>query len=484
MFKNQYLLTNKKIPTQKDTTKINIGEFNLYFGNDIESYTIKKNKKKIILLGYTFHCHNNLSEQELIEHLSTLNNEERLDEIDSWCGHFVLIISDKEIKIYNDACASFKVFYGHQDDIKVLGSDPKIINKFFNFQEDISTQKSIFYQSDFFKKNSTKIGHDTRFKNLYQLVSNHCLNFKENKSERIFPRVRREEITQKEAGDKLIPIFHHLIALIEKRHTIYASLTAGYDSRMLMAATKNISSKINYYTFKLPNDNKKKADYLLPRKITTDLGLKYSFVNIKEISENIKNKILASYDLPKLRPFEQYRDIFAQNKKENILLVGFVSEIAKNYLERVSVKSGKDIVRAVHLPDNQYLEKYYENWLNSNGKVISNLNYELLDFIHWEQDITNFAGQNTYYAHHYIRLFSIFNSREILKTMLAVPIEDRDGKNPIFFKYLINKMWPELMRYPFNPTFREKVILFMKYIKIYPFYKYLQIKFHKNGIVE
>jgi len=148
------------------------------------------------------------------------------------------------------------------------------------------------------------------------------------------------------------------------------------------------------------------------------------------------------------------------------------------------VKSGKDIVRAVHLPDNQYLEKYYENWLNSNGKVISNLNYELLDFIHWEQDITNFAGQNTYYAHHYIRLFSIFNSREILKTMLAVPIEDRDGKNPIFFKYLINKMWPELMRYPFNPTFREKVILFMKYIKIYPFYKYLQIKFHKNGIVE
>ena len=217
MFKNQYLLTNKKIPTQKDTTKINIGEFNLYFGNDIESYTIKKNKKKIILLGYTFHCHNNLSEQELIEHLSTLNNEERLDEIDSWCGHFVLFLFDKEIKIYNDACASFKVFYGHQDDIKVLGSDPKIINKFFNFQEDLSTQKSIFYQSDFFKKNSTKIGHDTRFKNLYQLVSNHCLNFKENKSERIFPRIRREEITQKEAGDKLIPIFHHLIALIEKR---------------------------------------------------------------------------------------------------------------------------------------------------------------------------------------------------------------------------------------------------------------------------
>ena len=102
----------------------------------------------------------------------------------------------------------------------------------------------------------------------------------------------------------------------------------------------------------------------------------------------------------------------------------------------------------------------------------------------YDKDITNFAGQNTYYAHHYVRLFSIFNSREILRIMLSVPAEKRDSKSPIFFKHLIKKMWPDLMNYPFNPTFKEKTILFMKKIKIYPFYKYLQIKFLKHGMIK
>ena len=483
MFRNQYLLTNKGISLQKETTKIRIGEFSLYFGNDIEHYTIQKNNKQITLLGYVFHCYNSFSEQELIERLLPLNKTELLDEIDLWCGHFVLFVGNKNIKIYNDACASFKVFYGKKDDAKVIGSDPKIITTFFDFEEDKNPEKLKFYQSDYYKSNPTKIGHDSRFKNLYQLVSNHCLNIENNTSERVFPRKKREELSQEMAGKELITIFNHLTKLIEKRHTIYTSLTAGYDSRLLMAATKKISDRIEYYTFKLPNQKEDYIDYTLPKKITSDLGLNYSFIRIKELPENIKDSILTSYDYPKLRPFEQYKDIFPENTKENILLVGFVSEVAKNYLESVKVKNGKDVVRAVHLPDNNYLANYYQNWLNKNKQVILNFNYEVLDFIHWEQDITNFAGQNTYYAHHYVRLFSIFNSREILKIMLSVSPEKRDGKSPEFFKYLIKNMWPDLIKYPFNPTLKEKGILFMKKINIYPLYKYLQVKFKSNGEV-
>jgi hypothetical protein len=166
MFRNQYLLTNKEIPSQKDTSKIPIGEFTLYFGKDIEYYTIQKNDKQITLLGYVFHCYNSLSEQKLIENLLTLSDAELLDEIDLWCGHFVLFVGKKDIKIYNDACASFKVFYGKNKEATVIGSDPKIITTFFDFEEDKNPEKLKFYQSVFFKKTTTKIGHDSRFKNM------------------------------------------------------------------------------------------------------------------------------------------------------------------------------------------------------------------------------------------------------------------------------------------------------------------------------
>lgn len=482
MFKNQYIFTNKKINPPSLCNSYKIGTYNLVISQEIKVFI--SNDNSIALIGYSFNCYNSKTEQEIVNHLSTLNNKKILNEIDNLCGHFIIISNINQLKIYTDACSSLKVFYGKTNKYTFIGSDPKTLCRFYNFTFHNDKEKNIFYQSKYFLNNSTKVGHHTRYKNIYQLVSNHCLSVNNLKSERIFPRNKRDELSMKDACGKLIPIFKNIINQIEKRHTIYTSITAGYDSRLLMSATKKFSEKIKYYTFKLPNKDKNLTDYILPKKICLDLNLNYSSIKIDNLKKEKINEIKSIYDLPKLRPFQQYNNIFPKNKKQNILLVGFVSEVAKNYLEKVKVRNGKDIVRAVHSPDNKYLESYYQNWLDRNQQHIKKFGYEILDFIHWEQDITNFAGQNTYYAHHYVNLFSIFNSREILKIMLAVKPKLRDGKNTIFFKYLIKKMWPELMRYPFNPTFREKVILFMKYIKIYPFYKYLQIKFYKHGKVE
>ena len=482
MFKNQYILTDKNIPPPSLSNSFKIGNYNLVASQEIQVFI--SNNNIITLIGYSFHCYNSKNEQEIVNHLSTLENEEILSEIDNLCGHFVIISNKNQLKIYTDACSSLKVFYGKSNKYTFIGSDPKTLCQFHNFTFDNDKERNAFYQSKYFLNDNTKVGHHTRYKNIYQLVSNHCLSVNNLKSERIFPRKKREELSMKDASEKLIPIFKNILIQIEKKHTIFTSITAGYDSRLLMSATKEFTEKIRYYTFKLPNKPENLTDYILPKKICSDLNLHYSSIKIDNLNKDIIKEIKSIYDLPKLRPFQQYKNIFPKNKKPNILLVGFVSEVAKNYLEKVKVENGKDVVRAVHSPDNKYLENYYQNWLDRNQQHIKKFEYEVLDFIHWEQDITNFAGQNTYYAHHYVNLFSIFNSREILKIMLAVQPKLRDGKNTIFFKYLIEKMWPELLNYPFNPTKKEKIILFMKKIKIYPIYKFLQIYFYKHGEVK
>ena len=482
MYKNQYIITDKNITPPSDSNSFKIGKFRLYTSKEIQ-FSISNNKN-IILLGYTFHCYNQSSEKEIVNKLSRLENEQFLDEIDNLCGHYVLFRNKQQINIYTDASSSFKVFYGESNKNTFIGSDPRILNKYSNFNLHTKTDKKIFYESDYFLKNRIKIGHHTRYKDMYQLISNHKLIIENLISERIFPREKRLEISMQNAKDKLIPIFENILTKIEEKYTIFSSITAGYDSRLLMSATKKISHKIQYYTFQLPEKSTNFIDYTIPKSICSNLKLNYISIKISELDNNTKNTIENIYDLPKEKPFQQYKDIFPDNKKPNILLVGFVSEIAKNYLERVKIRNGKDIVRANHYPDNKYLQKYYQKWLDKNKKTIRNLGYETLDFIHWEQDITNFAGQNTYYAHHYVNLFSIFNSREIIKIMLSVNINQRDGKNTEFFRYLISSMWPELLNYPFNPTKKDKIILFMKKIKIYSFYKYLQINLQKYGEIK
>ena len=102
------------------------------FFKGLSSYiqTFISNNKKFTLIGYTFHCYNSKTEQEIVDHLSILENEKILDEIDNLCGHFVLISNKKELKIYTDACSSFKVFYGKSDKYSFIGSDPKILCQF------------------------------------------------------------------------------------------------------------------------------------------------------------------------------------------------------------------------------------------------------------------------------------------------------------------------------------------------------------------
>jgi len=214
MFKNQYILTDKKINTPALSNLNKIGKYNLITSKEIQIHASKD--KQIILLGYTFHCYNSKNEQEIVNHLSSLESEKLLDEIDNLCGNFILISNKKQLKIYTDASSSFKVFYAKTNNRSFIGSDPKTLCKFYDFTFHTDKNKKTFYESKYFIEEKTKVGHHTRYKNIYQLISNHCLIVSNLKSERIFPRKRREELSMKDASQKLIPIFENILNKIEE----------------------------------------------------------------------------------------------------------------------------------------------------------------------------------------------------------------------------------------------------------------------------
>lgn len=486
--KNQYILVNKKLPEKEGWNHIEIGEYNLYFDENITFNEVQEENGHYILLGNLIHIYKEMNESNVLNNLQGLIHEQIFEETSNWCGHFILISKTDCIKIYNNACASFKIYYGNQGETKLIGSDPKILTLFSNFETATEGDKSIFYNSNYFQQNRNKIGNETRYHEIFQVVSNHCLDLNSMKSIRMFPKHKRETLTVDEAIKELVPIFQHIIRNLEKHYNLFVSMTAGYDSRLLISTTKKIKDKITYYTIKFPTNKSNHIDYKIPKLISKKLKLNYVLKNLNPFMTSVeRNNIENTYDLPRLKSFIQYQYPYFKNtkknkKKKDILLVGVISEVAKNYLERINVSSGKDIVRSLHFPDNNYLESYFQTWYHKNNTLIKNLDYELLDFLHWEQDITNYAGQNIQYAHHYQPIFSIFNCRKVLEIMLSVDPKYRDTKSPILYKRLIDYMWSDLLNFPFNPTIKEKTILFLKKIKMYRLYKWFLIKFYSKKL--
>ena len=160
-----------------------------------------------------------------------------------------------------------------------------------------------------------------------------------------------------------------------------------------------------------------------------------------------------------------------------IILLGFASEICKNYYESTKDISGKRYAELVGFSGFVYAEQYFETWLSKNKKHIEKHGYETNDLAHWEQDITNFAAYNGCVSDSMRHSFSPFACYELLESLLSVEKKHRDKHSNKLYKNIINKFWPELMKYPVNPYLRDRSIVLMKKIRLYNTYRKVMTTF-------
>jgi hypothetical protein len=78
-------------------------------------------------------------------------------------------------------------------------------------------------------------------------------------------------------------------------------------------------------------------------------------------------------------------------------------------------------------------------------------NYDVLDLFYWESRMGSWAARG--YTEWDIAqdVFSPYNCRDLLVTMLGVPAEDRRPPESRLHCRIIEILWPQLLRYPINP---------------------------------
>ena len=76
------------------------------------------------------------------------------------------------------------------------------------------------------------------------------------------------------------------LVAISKRYNVIQPITAGYDSRVLLAASKPIRNKIKYYTFKT-DLTKNSPDLMIPQRLSNHLDLNYMSIDTEESEQRI-----------------------------------------------------------------------------------------------------------------------------------------------------------------------------------------------------
>ena len=371
-FRRQFLLSSKQLefPDHWVTNKFKRGKLPLYLYNhpDLKVTIVKNAITELILLGYILDVYNpHLDDREILEKLIVLKDFDGIvNATANFNGRFVIIyLCEKEIKVFNDATGFREIYYGNIDENLICGSTSSIIGEYFGVQKSEEGELFRFTQSEIFKKSGNlMIGKNTPYPSVYHLLPNHYLDLVHQKTIRFWPVHRIEKPVIKEAIKEMCDILQRTFEAASSRYALFQGLTSGWDTRLLLAASKNNLENIKFYYnrgFKRDQLDKPAVDFCIACEIAERFQLDFQSIELDEIRidetfERIyyQNNALAR---PQLLPV--FYDAYLKGLENTITVSGTMgNEILRILFPlKRNTRDSKEILKLLHYDDFPFLEK-------------------------------------------------------------------------------------------------------------------------------
>jgi hypothetical protein len=478
LYKRGFLFTDIKNPVFYDDDSqaifngwscLNIGNYRLFYDpvQLIGSDTTDENM--VVILGMALNPFDGIDDSnEIARKLLDCKNVSEikfLEYLNQLSGRFLVISKRSEnIEIFNDACGTRTVFYDKYDMQTMVSSHATLIANLMNYQ--ISDEANYFFYNKNYKKTLMKKlpGIMSPYEGVYILTPNTKLKLPERRIERIFPYKENPTVENYDELEKEVAELMRLqINMLNARTKIAMSLTAGMDSRVTLAATRELSGEIVYFTY-LTKNERHILDVKTAKEICDDFHL------IHRVYEWDKSFAAGQEDFKYiwLKNLGIERGIMWLNKiyadsypKDRIHIRSNIAEIAK---------ADSNVFKSGNLSDRQLAFIYTTTPMNKDEKVIrkfsefmrtadfnekSLLNYDYRDMFEWEFNMCQWHSWILMESDMSHDTFLIYNNREILRKMLSLPYNERLNKK--IFIGIIKRLWPELLDYPVNGKMVETV---------------------------
>ena len=249
---------------------------------DLEVNQIKNHNIELTSLGYLIDpYHPEIGNREiLINLLSEIENiYDIFNKTKSLSGRWIIILDDgSETILFNDACGLRQVYYTDFNSQQIwCASQPGIIAEELNLDFD-SNAKNFFQTISKQHKEYWWPGNSSPYRGIVKLAPNHWLDFKKRKCFRFYPNEKLNNISIKEGVEKSSELLKRLIGSAANRFDIAFSTSAGWDSRLLLAASKEYCDKFYFFSKIFYNLSEKSPDIVIPSILLKKFGLKHNVI--------------------------------------------------------------------------------------------------------------------------------------------------------------------------------------------------------------
>lgn len=456
----------------------------LYHHPDLKVYYSKSDRFSLVVIGYIIDpYHPDLNTPEV---LNTLILQKDLDavirETHKFSGRFaVLYFDDNHLDVFHDFTAFREVYYYFNEEVFALGSTPNLLADFLEIEKTQNPEILSFWNSEALKMNDTTwVGFDTPFESVRQLPPNHYLDILTKNVKRYWPLSPLSKISLKDCTEESARILKGTIENAVKQFPLHVGLTAGWDTRLVLAATRDFRDKIFYYTNR--RGNSPSRDLSIPEKISSLTGIRINFIDIDEIVPDsfvelfMSNNILAR---KKLLPV--FYEVYKRGWDNTVTLSGTSGNgLARIYLRipKGSPINGTTIAKLSHYEHEPYAVKALDEWSREALPLCRNFNIDIMDLFQAEQDNSHWASLASSEQDIVREEIRVFNNRYLIELFWSLDEKYRYQYDPDNYKSIIRLLWPELLKIPVNPSRKNKLYGILRTIglerTVYTLYKNYQ----------
>jgi hypothetical protein len=373
--------------------------------------------------------------------------------VSSLAGRYVaLIITDTVSKVYIDPAGQLSVVFTPKE--KMVGSSLYVISDISKPLIDLAELINIPEEDASYQFGITPhVG-------VKRLLPNHFLDLRDFIERRHWPRPgelstrssKNIELTVDKIRRKLR---RNILAVIDQ-HPVCMSLTAGRDSRMLLASVMDRLEEIQFFTMQLPDENAR-----LDCRVATSLAKRFHFKHeILEWQEaNAEELNTWQIRVGRSCAGRTWRAVRTrlQLDPKRTLLPGLIGEMFRGSLWQDSdfsskVISTEELVVRIEKQNQPVISKAAAHWM-SNLPLTNPL--DVLNFYELEQ-LFGCKAAPSHYGHINNPMITVLSDRHILELALELPADYRF--KGLLAKDLIRQYSQKMSRIPFNEDFGTRAI--------------------------
>lgn len=376
----------------------------------------------------------------------------------------VIAVSGGEARLVHDAAGTKQVYYTDTRSSAKLplwcASQPGLLAELLGLATD--PEVDALMQSEVFRREPQYWwpGDSSPISEVRLLLPNHYLDLNSGRPHRYWPTRSRTPVSLGEAVERCSGILRGTVLAASKRYPLTLPITAGFDSRVVLAAARPIAHELNYYTFvfkKYLNSNH--PDVIVPRRLLRRLGLEHHVIRCRNKRDRSWTQIYRRNHVAAAN-HDDWATIsqgLYEHQPDGLLrMTATVSEIARCFYSKAcrgKSLSARTLSGITGLGSSAFVISHFERWLE---RLPEGYGYDPLDLFYWEQRAGSWAAMNFQEWDIVQDVFSPFNCRELLVTMLAVEEQYRRPPAHVLHTRIMGHLWPQLLGEPLNPPPRRR----------------------------